>query len=394
MSTERTRLDVVVVGGRVAGASTALLLARAGARVRLLERGDYGTDTLSTHGLMRAGVLQLSRWGLLDQVVGAGTPPVRSTTFHVAGQDPLRIPISTRAGVDALYAPRRALLDRILVDAAAEAGVDVRHGTTATGLLRDDTGRVTGVRAVDRRGGAESLHATYVGGAAGAGARVLGQGRHASAVRYAYVSGLELPGYQWGYGNGAAAGLIPTNDGEHCLFVATSPERMRTLRLGRSSDEVLDLLVGLAAPDLAGPLASARRVSRHHGWAGVPAFRRQPWGPGWALVGDAGHYKDPIGSHGITDALRDAELVARALLESLDGSRSEADALTDYHRLRDEVSHDLFDVIDAVASYAWDAAEVQRLLRRLSTAMTAEVELLESLPPVAGSAGLVPASAP
>jgi flavin-dependent dehydrogenase len=388
MSRDRTPLDVIVVGGRVAGASTAMLLARAGARVRLLERGDHGADTLSTHGLMRAGVLQLSRWGLLDRVVGAGTPQVRSTTFHVTGQEPLVIPIAARAGVDALYAPRRHLLDRILVDAAVEAGAEVRHGTKVTGLLRDATGRVTGVRTVDRRGVQTEQHARYVVGADGlrstvaaaAGAAVLGRGRHASAVRYAYVRDLDLPGYQWGYGNGAATGLIPTNDHGHCVFVATSPQRMRTLRLGRSSDEVLDLLVGLAAPDLRGPLASARRVGRHHGWAGVPGFHRQPWGPGWVLVGDAGYYKDPIGSHGITDALRDAELAAGALLDGLSDSGSEVAALTGYHRLRDEMSRDLLAVTDAVASYTWDATEVQLLLRRLSTAMAPEVELLESLP--------------
>ena len=77
-----TAYDVVVVGGRVAGASTAMLLARAGARVALVDRAAYGSDTLSTHGLMRAGVLQLSRWGLLDDVVAAGTPPIRRTLFH------------------------------------------------------------------------------------------------------------------------------------------------------------------------------------------------------------------------------------------------------------------------------------------------------------------------
>ena len=186
------------------------------------------------------------------------------------------------------------------------------------------------------------------------GARVLERGRHASAVRYAYVRGLDVPGYEWGYGNGAAAGLIPTDDGEHCVFVATSPHRMRTLRLGRSADEVLHRLVGLAAPDLLEPLGAARRVSRHHGWAGAPGFRRQPWGPGWVLVGDAGYYKDPIGSHGITDALRDAELVARALLDSLGGG-DEGAALGDYHRVRDEVSQQLLDVTDAIASYAWDS---------------------------------------
>src|SRR3954468_6533719 len=151
--------DVVVVGGRVAGASTALLLARAGARVALVERSSYGTHTLSTHGLMRAGVLQLSRWGVLDAVTAAGTPSIRDTTFHYADGESVRVAIRAAAGVPALYAPRRYLLDRILVDAAAEEGADVRHETTVTGLLRDDGGRVGGIRTRDRSGRARDLRA-------------------------------------------------------------------------------------------------------------------------------------------------------------------------------------------------------------------------------------------
>ena len=140
-----TAYDVVVVGGRVAGASTAMLLARAGARVALVDRTAYGSDTLSTHGLMRSGVLQLFRWGLLDDVVAAGTPPIRRTLFRYADGESALVSIRPSAGVDALYAPRRYLLDRILVDAAAKAGVDVRHLTTVTGLLRS-YGRLSRVR--------------------------------------------------------------------------------------------------------------------------------------------------------------------------------------------------------------------------------------------------------
>ena len=146
------RYDVVVVGARVAGSATALLLARAGLRVAVVERAAYGSDTVSTHGLMRAGVLQLSRWGLLDRVVAAGTPPVRRTTFRYAGAEPVLVSIKPSPGVDALYAPRRRVLDPIIVDAAAEAGAHVLHGVTVTGLLRDDAGRVRGVRATGSAG--------------------------------------------------------------------------------------------------------------------------------------------------------------------------------------------------------------------------------------------------
>ena len=131
------RYDVAVVGGRVAGAATARLLAAAGLDVLVVERAAPGRDTLSTHALMRAGVVQLSRWGLLDRVVASGTPPIRRVTFRYGGEQ-LTLPVQPSAGVDALYAPRRTVLDAILVDAAAEAGADVHHETALAEL---DAGR-------------------------------------------------------------------------------------------------------------------------------------------------------------------------------------------------------------------------------------------------------------
>ena len=380
--------DVVVVGGRVAGASTAMLLAREGARVLVLERSPYGSDTLSTHGLMRAGVLQLTRWGLLDRVVAAGTPAVRSTTFWCAGDAPLRVTIRPHAGVDALYAPRRQVIDRILEDAAVAAGAELRHGVRVTGLLRDPSGRVAGVRGLDEAGRDTSVTASYVVGADGirsavaeaAGAPVVHRGRHASAVRYAYFAGLDATGYEWAYGDGAAAGLIPTNDGLHCVFVATTPARLRTLRVGRPVDAGFDALWRLAAPGQRARLADARRVGRFHGWSGATGHVRRPWGPGWALVGDAGYFRDPISTHGMTDALRDAELLAAALLAVLHGERDERTAFAEFRLRRDTVSRRLFEVTDQISSYAWTGATVQPLLRRMSSAMTDEVELLMSLP--------------
>jgi flavin-dependent dehydrogenase len=383
-----TAYDVVVVGGRVAGASTALLLARAGARVLVLDRAAYGSDTLSTHGLMRAGVLQLTRWGLLDDLVAAGTPAVRSTTFWCGSDEPVHVTIRPHSGVEALYAPRRHVLDRILVDAAAAAGAELRHGVRATGLLRDRSGRVAGVRAVDGAGRDASVTARYVVGADGvrsviadtAGSPVVRRGRHASAVRYAYFEGLDAPGYEMAYGDGAGAGLIPTNDGLHCVFVATTPERMRTLRLGDPDDGGFTAAFRLAAPDQLGRLADAHRVGRFHGWPGAPGYLRRPWGPGWALVGDAGYFKDPISTHGMTDALRDAELVAHAILRALGGEQAERTAFGEYHLRRDTLSRRLFEVTDQISSYAWNGATVQPLLRRMSSAMTDEVELIGSLP--------------
>ena len=161
-----TSWDVVVVGARVAGASTALLLARAGLRVLCVDRARFGSDTLSTHALMRAGTVQLQRWGLLADIVAAGTPPVRRTVFHYGDED-VSVSIRPAAGVDALYAPRRTLIDAVIGEAASAAGATVRFGTTVTGLLRDADGRVTGVSLRGREGTVRTERAGLVVGADG-----------------------------------------------------------------------------------------------------------------------------------------------------------------------------------------------------------------------------------
>src|SRR5512143_3573983 len=147
-----TRYDAVVVGARAAGAATAMLLARQGLRVLAVDRGAYGTDTLSTHALMRAGVLQLARWNLLERIEAAGTPPVHRTVFHYQ-DEVVEIPIKPKHGVPALFAPRRTVLDRVLVDAAVEAGATVRHRVRAAELVHGSGGRVEGVVLRDDAGG-------------------------------------------------------------------------------------------------------------------------------------------------------------------------------------------------------------------------------------------------
>src|SRR4026207_2103765 len=134
------RVDAVIVGARCAGAATALLLARAGARVLLVDKGVYGSDTTSTHALMRGAILQLHRWGVLPTIVAAGTPPVHSTTFSYREQD-VTVPLAPKFRVSALSAPRRALLDRILVDAATASGAQVSYGVRIDDVIVDDRGR-------------------------------------------------------------------------------------------------------------------------------------------------------------------------------------------------------------------------------------------------------------
>jgi flavin-dependent dehydrogenase len=382
-----TDYDVVVIGGRVAGASTAMLLARAGARVALVERASYGTDTVSTHGLMRAGVMQLSRWGLLEEVVAAGTPPIRRTLFHYSDGESVEVSIRPSAGVDALYAPRRRVLDRILVDAATEAGADVWHQTTVTALLRDDSARVRGIRAQDRSGKTVDLRAAITVGADGvrstvadqAGAPFVRQGRSCSAVLYRYYADARATGYEWAYGVGGGAGFLPTNDGLTCVFVGATPARLRALRRA-GTEHAFAMLLAETAPRLADRVASAEPAGRMHGWAGIPGFVRRSWGAGWALVGDAGYFKDPITTHGMTDALRDAELLADEILETLTGVVPEAVALARYQATRERLSSMLYDATEAVASYAWDLEQVRALLRQVSSAMSDEVDYLQSLP--------------
>jgi flavin-dependent dehydrogenase len=367
----RPSYDAVVVGGRCAGAATAMLLARGGASVLLVEQGLRGSDTLSTLALMRGGVLQLSRWGLLDAIVGAGTPPVATTTFHYA-DEAIPVSIKPRDGVDALYAPRRTLLDPLLADAARLAGADVVYRTRLKELSRGDNGRVNGVT-VESGFRTRTVSAGIVIGADGlnssVAARVGAQpylvGKNASGVIYTRVAGLPFDGYHWYYRRGGSVGLIPTNDGETLIFAATTQTRfLEELRFRLPVG--LDTVLREVAPEVAALVRSAS-VSKYMGFAGHRGVLRPASGPGWALVGDAGNFKDPITAHGITDALRDAELLARAVLQGTD------DALAGYHSTRDALSRPLFMISDEIASYAWDLPRLQALHRSLSDEMKREV---------------------
>ena len=139
--TRRSHHDVVIVGARCAGAATARLLALAGHDVVMVDRSHPARDTSSTHSLSRGGVVQLDRWGLLDDVVATGTPEIRSVSFHHDGET-VRHAVKDRAGVDFVIAPRRYVLDALLADAAVAAGARLVTDTTVTGVLRDAGGRV------------------------------------------------------------------------------------------------------------------------------------------------------------------------------------------------------------------------------------------------------------
>lgn len=364
--------DAVVVGARVAGASTALLLARAGRRVLVVERGRRGADTRSSHALMRGAVLKLARWGVLDDIIAAGTPMIRHTTFNY-GDDEIRIPIKPYAGVEGLWAPRRTVLDPILVAAAEAAGAEVRYGAKVLDLVRRGD-RVAGV-VLDDGNGPVALTADIVVGADGMTSSVgrmvdapyTRQGTEASAYVMSYVEGLELDGapldgYHWGYTEGAGCGYIPTNDGLTCVFAGIPRDRFAREARGDLEGSLVPLLREVN-PRLAEATARAD-VRNVWGFAGVPGFFRRSHGPGWALVGDAGHWKDPYAAHGISDALRDAELLASAIV---DGD------VAAYEAERDRIASPLFDTLEKVASYDWDLPSLQALHLQLAADMTEQI---------------------
>jgi flavin-dependent dehydrogenase len=378
---ERRAYDAIVVGARPAGAATAMLLARAGREVLLVDRAEYGSDTLSTHALMRGGVMQLHRWGLLDAVRAAGTPPIHRTVFHY-GRQAVDIAIRDQHGVDTLYAPRRTVLDRVLVDAARDAGAEVVWGVGVHGLERDSSGRVVGVWTEAASVGEAFACAPIVIGADGMHSTVARMvdapveytTAGASAFIYGYFDGIASTQYDWYYEPGVSAGVIPTNDGLANIFAGLPPGRF-TAERHHGVKRMFTSVLTAAAPGLADELRGREPVARFRSFPGLNGFLRPAHGPGWALVGDAGYFKDPMTAHGITDALRDAELLARALL----ATPAHAPDASGYQAIRDTLAGPFMDATAAAASYAWTLDELQEIHREVKRVTDPEIALLAEL---------------
>ena len=367
------RHDVVIVGARAAGASTAMLLARAGVDVLVVDRADYGTDILSSHALMRGGVEHLSRWGLLERVA-ATTPAIERSVFEFSGE---RLVIER--GDDEktpLYAPRRTVLDPILVDAAREAGATFCFGTPMVDLIRGRSGEVRGLEVQAPGGRTIRVGADLVVGADGlrsavarrVEAPVTRHGRHCMAWIYSHVRGAALGSdeYHFAYDNGLVGGAIPTNDSTHCVFVGLSPKVFRSsARLDVAA--TLERVLSSVSPSIAAGARAGSMVGPLRSFPGHVGQFRRPFGDGWALVGDAGYFKDPVAAHGLSDAFRDAELLTEAVLTG---------DLERYETLRDELSTPLFEHIDTFAALEWDAAGASEGLLNFSTAMAAESDAL------------------
>lgn len=361
------RYDVIVVGARCAGSPTAMLLARAGYRVLAVDRATFPSDTISTHLVHPPGVAALRRWGLLDRLRATGCPPIDTYMFDFGP-----FAIAGSPGTDdapVAYGPRRTVLDKLLVDAATEAGAEVREGFTISDVVIDD-GRVVGVRGHGRNGALVTERARVVVGADGWRSRV------ARSVRpyqchdkprllcgyYTYYSGLDMSGRFETYvrpDRGFAAWA--TND-DLTLVVGGWPFAEFDANKKDIEGNFLKMLE--LAPPFAERIRAAHREARFVGMA-VPNFFRKPFGPGWALVGDAGYNKDFITAQGITDAFRDAQLCATALDEALSGACSFEVAMGRYQHTRDQHVLPMYEFTIQLATLEPPPPELAKLLQAL-----------------------------
>jgi 2-polyprenyl-6-methoxyphenol hydroxylase-like FAD-dependent oxidoreductase len=387
MQSPRHRHDVVVVGARAAGAATALLLARRGHDVVLVERDFLPSDTLSTHQVARPGVVQLRRWGLLDAVLSSGAPAIRQITFSAAGGSVTRA-VKHSAGVDLLVAPRRYVLDTLVAQAAAGAGADLRLGVTVDGVRFDDAGRAVGVYGHDHEGAPVDLLARFVIGADGLGSRVARavgaeviEDRGApGATQYAYYTGPSWHGIELIVSERALTGVFPTHHGQACIWICGPTADAHDARhKAASREDAFTAYLHRSAPELAARLRTGRRLSPVTGMLRAPNHLRQAHGPGWALVGDAGYHRDPVTGHGLSDAYRDAELLATALNQALSGDLDPDTALAGYQHHRDRALRRVFDLTVALAGYP-PAAEFIRLQKQLARALDTEASQLAARP--------------
>ena len=326
--------DAIVVGARCAGAATAMLLARSGLDVLLVDRARFPSDIPHGHFIHRDGPSRLQEWGLLDEVLATGCPSITSYVEDLGDSFALRGDDLSVDGVPVGLGPRRAALDAVLVNAAVDAGAELREGLAVERLTFHD-GRATGIQAVS---GARE-RARVVIGADGRNSRIAKQ--VAAPVYedvgtltcwyFSYWSGVQGEALELYLCDGRVVFAFPSNDELFAVFVSWPIEQLQSVR--RDLERHMYLAIG-AIPSLGERVRAGTREERIYGATSLPNFLRQPFGEGWALVGDAGCHKDPYLALGICDAFRDAELLAEALKEALSGARPEQEALTEYERRR------------------------------------------------------------
>jgi 2-polyprenyl-6-methoxyphenol hydroxylase-like FAD-dependent oxidoreductase len=363
--------DVIVIGARCAGAPTAMLLARQGHRVLLVDKATFPSDTMSTHLVHPPGLAALARWGLLERLEATGCPPVETYSFDFG---PVTIS-GTPQPIDGIahgYCPRRTILDELLVDAAVEAGAELREDFVVDELLADgDT--VTGIRGHAKEGATVTEHAQVVVGADGrhslvaktVQAQEYEQRPSRMAMYYAYWSGLPAQGFDTYARDEDRRGWahIATHDDLTVLPFGWPVEEFHENRKDIEGNfyATMDL-----HPEFGERVRAAQRESRFLGSAELPGYFRKPFGPGWALVGDAGYHKNPITAMGINDAFRDAELVAGALSDAFSGRRSLDEGMGDYQRRRDEAAMPVYEFTDEFAQLEPPPPDLQQLIGAMS----------------------------
>jgi flavin-dependent dehydrogenase len=329
--------DAIIVGARCAGAATALLLARRGYRVLMLDRATFPSDTISGHFILHAGTRKLAEWGLLTDVLASGCPPVTNVAsdwgdFMLAGEIP------TPNQLPACIGPRRTVLDALLVKAATMAGAELHEGVVVDGLLSDGE-QVTGICGRTTGGTAMAERARIVIGA---------DGKHSAIARLVGApSYMEQPSltcwYMAYWGNFPCDGLEMHWRPRRLVFVFPTHDRLTLVAVAWPHQEFSRFRSDIAGnyratlaqmPALAERLPAAQQAERFVGMADLPNFFRRPYGPGWALVGDAGHHKDPTLARGISDAFCDADLLAEAVEAGLNGPRAMSEALARYEQQR------------------------------------------------------------
>ena len=357
--------DVIVVGARVAGASTALLLARSGLRVLVLERSVFPKDTPNGHCIMAAGARQLQKWGLLDQVLATGCQAWQKRLYDFGPIVMTGMPRWSDGADVVELAPRRHLIDTLLADAAVVAGAEMRQGFSVDSVLWDDD-RVVGIRGHSEGGppveeraglvvGADGLHSVV---ASGVGAGEYETIPAATCIYYSHWSNLPTDALEVYTRPGNYVVVFPSNDGLTCVGVGWPHAAFLRVRANMDSEfqAALDRF-----PSLSERMRDARREESLRGMADLPMLLRVPTGPGWALVGDAGCRVDPVTGQGMTDALRDAEFLSEAIVAASDFSE-----LSLYQRRRDAAVMPMFRFTAQRAQLSPPSPEMQRLLAMLS----------------------------
>ena len=362
--------DAIVVGARCAGSPTAMLLARKGYKVLLVDKARFPSDTLSTHLLHPTGVEALKRWSLFDAVIATGVPPIETYSFNFGPFTITGSPGTKEAPF--AYAPRRIVLDKLLLDAAAEAGAEVREGFGVQDLLVED-GLVVGIVGRD---GKVTERAHVVIGADGRNSFVARKVKAEQydekppllAGYYTYYSGLDIGAqFQTYVRPHRAWATWPTHDG---LTLVIGGWPYAEFEANKHDIEGNMLKQFELAPEWAEKVAGAKREAK---WAGtaVPNYFRTPYGDGWALVGDAGYNRDFITAQGMQDAFRDAELLTTALDASFTGSQNFNEAMEDYRRVRDAHVKGIYEFTAMLATLEPPPPEMQQVLYAVSQSQEA-----------------------